>query len=470
MKKILIVDDEKFIRLGLEMIIKNSFDSVELELAKNVQEALNKISEKEFDLIITDINMPGMSGIELIKNMRDSGKHTKIIVLSGFNEFEYARQCMKYGVKTYLLKPIDNEELVSSINEIFMTINEENSEEKVALLRELKYEIENREKKQRDINKILESLDISFKRYKCYYVKVKNGIESFEKKCREKNLLFIADEQNDGYLISDSEQELSEFQYDFIAESDMENELILAFEALKNLKKYGIILGKNHIKMSDIANRKYFFVNTAKVPDIYSYIKMGRFDLIEEILKDIFLQEKTKNYNYKAFEEIHQSFIRNVFDKLDKDTVNLDVLNIEFENLVFSNMKEYVEELSKVLKALAESLNKKNKIEKMYIEKAKEYIKINYSKDLNMAVVSNYVSLNYSYFSSLFKKYMNMNFLDYLNIVRIENSKEYLKKVDYKIYEISKLVGYKNPKHFSKIFKKIEKITPVEYKLKNMER
>jgi two-component system response regulator YesN len=83
-----------------------------------------------------------------------------------------------------------------------------------------------------------------------------------------------------------------------------------------------------------------------------------------------------------------------------------------------------------------------------------------------MAVVSNYVSLNYSYFSTIFKKHIEMNFLDYLNKIRIEKAKEYLKRVDYKIYEIAEEVGYKNPKHFSKIFKKIEKITPIEYRLR----
>ena len=87
-----------------------------------------------------------------------------------------------------------------------------------------------------------------------------------------------------------------------------------------------------------------------------------------------------------------------------------------------------------------------------------------------MAMVSNYVSINYSYFSILFKKYMNMSFSDYLNKVRIEKAKEFLKRVDYKIYDIAEEVGYKNSKYFTRAFKKYEKMTPNEYKIKNMER
>ncbi len=240
MKKILIVDDEKFIRNGISAIISNNFpEFFQVELAKNGQEALEIMKKIEFDLVITDINMPFINGIDFIKEIRQIFGELDIIVISGYDEFEYARQCMKYGVKNYLLKPINDKELVEIVKETIKSNNE----------------------------------------------------------------------------------------------------------------------------------------------------------VISEINED------------------------------------------------------------------------EKKLEYVYIEKAKDYIEKNYYKDINMAVVSNYVSLNYSYFSSIFNRDTGMNFSDYLNFVRVEKAKVLLKNIDYKIHEVSEMVGYKNPKHFTKNFKKFTKLTPVEYRI-----
>ena len=241
MKKFLIVDDEKFIRNGISTILTNSFgEKIEVKLAKNGKEALEIIKSDVFDLIITDINMPFVNGIDLIKDIRSFDESLEIIVISGYDEFEYARQCMKYGVKNYLLKPINEFELLS---------------------------------------------------------------------------------------------------------------------------------------------------------------------IVKENIKDVL-------------------------------TLDTNIENLEDK-----------------------------KLERVYIEKAKDYIEKNYYRDINMAVVSNYVSLNYSYFSSVFNKLVGMNFSDYLNFIRVQKSKILLKNIDYKIHEISDMVGYKNSKHFTKNFKKFEKITPMEFRV-----
>lgn len=240
MKRILIVDDEKFIRNGISAIISNNFPELfQIELAKNGQEALEIMKKTNFDLVITDINMPFINGIDFIKEIRQIFGELNIIVISGYDEFEYARQCMKYGVKNYLLKPINDKELVEIVKETMTSADE----------------------------------------------------------------------------------------------------------------------------------------------------------VISEINED------------------------------------------------------------------------EKKLEYVYIEKAKDYIEKNYYKDINMAVVSNYVSLNYSYFSSIFNRDTGMNFSDYLNFVRVEKAKVLLKNIDYRIHEVSEMVGYKNPKHFTKNFKKFTKLTPVEYRI-----
>ena len=101
------------------------------------------------------------------------------------------------------------------------------------------------------------------------------------------------------------------------------------------------------------------------------------------------------------------------------------------------------------------------------IMQARDYIDENYASDLNMAVVSNYVSMNYSLFSYSFKQYTGQNFVNYLKEVRIGKAKELLTGTDLKVIEISQMVGYDNEKHFMKTFKALCGVSPREYR-KNM--
>lgn len=112
---IIIVDDEEIIRLGLERIISRmDLDVNVIGSYGNGMDALNrimKLSPGELDCLITDIKMPMMDGLRLIEHVRGKMEWTPIVVLSGFSEFEYARQALRFGVMDYLLKPIDKTQL-----------------------------------------------------------------------------------------------------------------------------------------------------------------------------------------------------------------------------------------------------------------------------------------------------------------------------------------------------------------------
>ena len=99
---------------------------------------------------------------------------------------------------------------------------------------------------------------------------------------------------------------------------------------------------------------------------------------------------------------------------------------------------------------------------------AVEYIQENYANKLNMAVVSNHISMNYSLFSYSFKQYTGSNFVNYLKDIRMLKAKQLLEKTDRKIIQISQDIGYDNEKHFMKLFKQTCGVSPTEYR-KNME-
>lgn len=131
----------------------------------------------------------------------------------------------------------------------------------------------------------------------------------------------------------------------------------------------------------------------------------------------------------------------------------------------------YGEKLMEFVMVFREKINHQYDVNKntQKMRMAIDYIQKHYADDLNMAVVSNYISMNYSLFSYSFKQYTGNNFVNFLKNIRMNEAKKLLAETDMKIIDISQKVGYENEKHFMKIFKATYGVSPTEYR-KNMNR
>ena len=119
MYKVMIVDDEKCIRKGLQILINwGEYGFSAEDEAANGMEALRLLEREKFDVIITDIRMPRMDGLELAKQIYEMNIRTNIIIISGYKDFEYARSAIEFGVKRYILKPIDQNLLIDALLKI----------------------------------------------------------------------------------------------------------------------------------------------------------------------------------------------------------------------------------------------------------------------------------------------------------------------------------------------------------------
>ena len=119
MMKILVVDDEKLIRQGIKtMLERTGKEKYEVDLSSDGEEAIQQINKKNYDIIITDIKMPEINGIELMQYLDENKMKSHVIILSGYDDFNYAAQAMRYGAKEYLLKPVKREELFLAIKKI----------------------------------------------------------------------------------------------------------------------------------------------------------------------------------------------------------------------------------------------------------------------------------------------------------------------------------------------------------------
>ena len=121
MYKILIVDDEAIERRCISFILENSKYSLEIEEAENGQKAYERLQEKEFDILFSDVKMPFMDGLTLAKLAKKELPELKIVILSGYDDFNYAKQAINIGVEDYLLKPITKNALIERISEIRST-------------------------------------------------------------------------------------------------------------------------------------------------------------------------------------------------------------------------------------------------------------------------------------------------------------------------------------------------------------
>ena len=117
MIKIAIVDDEELIRRGVSCLLEEAKRNYQVVgLFDNGQKALDFLMNYDVDVIITDIRMPVMDGLSFIQKLQQMGKEYQVIILSGYDDFAYAQQAIRYGVKEYLLKPINKDELYQAID------------------------------------------------------------------------------------------------------------------------------------------------------------------------------------------------------------------------------------------------------------------------------------------------------------------------------------------------------------------
>ncbi|MDF2987096.1 MAG: DNA-binding response regulator [Eubacterium sp.] len=137
MYKLLIVDDEDRIRNGIKSMIENAMpDTFNIMDARDGREGLELIEKENPGLVITDIKMPDMDGLEMLQKVSEAAKYKSkpiFLILSGYDNFDYAKRAIKYGVMEYLLKPVRREELIESLQKIIKLIDEESRKQELEI-------------------------------------------------------------------------------------------------------------------------------------------------------------------------------------------------------------------------------------------------------------------------------------------------------------------------------------------------
>lgn len=434
MMKLLLADDEKYDRETLKYIIKDKF-SEELEIyeAKNGREAIEISESIKPDIIIIDIKMPGIDGIQALKEITASLPNLYSIILTAYDYFDFALEAVKINVKEYLLKPFAKEEIVEKISLGVKWVKREQDKRKSeiedkekiytllpVLENQLSDLIINDKIKGVDYSMYLQCLNMNFKNSYAMVISLKNKYEYGDINSAEKDKIkmkigeYIKEYVNRRYKCIGNYvfyEELTYFiQIDNEDSKDFKNlEINLAFNLRREIKKrFNISIRAGLGKI----------VNS-----------------VEEMIESYRQAMKSLVYNSDSINIIH---IDDVDDKLISDMFNEIKTN--------------------------RSKNLNNKVKTKLFENVKSFIKENIETELELERVANNFGLSVYYFSRTFKEVTGINFSEYVNKCRIDIAKELLSDGELSIKEVCYKVGYNDPNYFSKVFKKYEGISPVNFK------
>lgn len=525
MYKLMIVDDDPWVLQWLgESINWKDCGFSYIREAVNGYHAMALIDEDQPDIVITDIKMDKMDGIELLTQVREKYPGIRVILLSGYHEFEYARAAIKKGAVDYLLKPIEENELISLVKRTLMELQSEraNKEREQKIAEQLEQSIpilqENFIKEllsgnipELDILKSeLSSRNISID-FSAYYILVmeidnfvnlkglrdpetlknikrnqKSSVESFlnqKGKC-------VSFYENDQLVIGFSPRsEESMSGIGLICEKIRKETGNTASIGVSKLKKDVSLAHEAYIEAYEALKRKFYFgtnqiifadnigmlskSNVFEVnrrDQLLNYLDTGNHEKASRLLKEIFAEINEKKISYDM---LHLNCVRIISvlnDAMERAGFSQDTLayngfdmNIKLED--FETVDELQSRFQTLLIKAIDIINGKgNKRSRKIIEDAIAFIHENIKEEISLDIVAKKLYINPAYLSRLFKDEVGKTFTHFLMKTRVEKAKELLKESYLKIYEISEQVGYKNEKYFSRIFKDFEGITPNEYR------
>lgn len=510
--KILIVEDEHYTRKALIKIIKGKYDSTILE-AENGLKALEYLKHEPIDIIVTDIRMPEMNGLELAEKVKDLHPNVFVIIVSGYSEFEYAQKALKLKVKDYILKPLEKEEIFKVLDNVIREIDEIASKNNYDAQYKKNAEHAIEQQKLSNIIRKKESLkkedftgllSVGLDRI-CYRIILVRYKKLFTEEIKQQIEDIFQDNPNiKAYFHYANRNEMLIFSYGHGGKKQYEEEIYSRHEfyiksrlLTSQTQEYvvGISQTHDHIEAFSIAYDEarqslfnYFFLGWGKVyiyhetaditvePMRVSNDLLRRFEnglrngdevLSSNALKKIFeLLINQKNHAATAIQLIFMK-LEITMDEIAKEhNISLNTMAgyDQFNDIV--DITKYFEQL---IITICKEINRKNK-DMSIINSLLIYMENNYFEPLSLGEIADEMYyMNASYLSRLFKEKVGDTFSNSLLKIRMQKAKQLLEEQDISITEVATLVGYDNAAYFIKTFKSFYQQTPGQYRRQELE-
>lgn len=476
MYSVVIIDDEKLVINSLAL----GFDWQEtnFEIVETFQssiEARKKIPLIKPDLVLCDIKMPYLSGLELMEQIKKELPLTQFIFVTGYEDFSYAKEAIRLGAAGYIVKPIEDEELLENLCQIEKALVEK--EKRFATV----FEYATLIGEEKNVNAFKELLENTIQiTFPCIFA---SSINSLGSELKEK--LHFYEWKMDGDLY-----------FYVIPEPDQ----IEKHEIEKRIKKLLIkkeILGFKYVYMRDWNGFTEALSSLSK--EVYEFF-LSPMDILENFEIELNTNQKKPDFLTALEQAYCDNASKDFIDLLSRSdewyqpsertidgTLKVYCLTMKLLNRMNNEEFHYSSHISPQILMQYDNFNQLiSKLQEMcyesmvskkdtvYIKQIKNdtfkyilnYINQNYTNEISFAEISKLFSINPSYLSQIFKRELGITFTQYLTDTRIEYAKELLLTTGLTISEISEKVGFKQYIYFSKVFKKSVGVSPSSYRKK----
>ena len=512
MYNIMVVDDDPIVLVELKKMIE--WDELKCELiaeASNGKSAVKLLKECKPDIVFTDINMPNMSGVELINYINELDENIKVVALSAYEDFDYVRGSLKNGAKDYLLKHrITKESINELIKALILEIGEEKREKKSFYTKESRedilYKIVYEGTEIENLEELLNSLRLSW--IKQDMIASIGGIdyhfdESNNIKTDELTMRILIDETiryfRDYFMIplepgmfalvfsakeksrKDIDAVIKQIQSTLFRFCDLELSFVVSdpFVGIENIRKQTQI-NKAALLENYFRGEKSFIIHREGIEEPTGVLDDEKLLQLNEILylKEHNINEYFENFFTKAIKshlsrEQIQVLYMEIILFIKKKISNMDL----DEKAIFTKEQPYkicisfltYEDIKKYLICIC--INMQNELKKKGFsfsknsisEKAINYIENNYKEKITLREIADALLVSAAYLSRIFKKSTGMNLVTYINQVKLRHAKEMILQGNLTLQEIASEIGIQNYNYFYILFKEVYGISPSDY-------
>lgn len=528
MATLLVCEDERIIRKRILNAVDWAAQGVERVLeAENGDDAEAIAREEEIDILLTDIRLPGMSGLDLVQRLRDHGQDVSVIIITGYSEFDYAHASVKLQVDDYILKPVRAAKIADSVRSALRRRRERRQKDE--RLEDLRRQIEENREALRD--KLFQDILGSYTAEEVSSTLEYLGLSEFFERpitvavC---HLDFGAaggrEGESDRYLLSNLRlhdalhERLEASGLDFRLLNYRMNRLVvfisgsagyftgIAQELLDSEEcgnGVGVTIGvgtagrgvegclisyreaTRAAKLSYLygSGRLFFYRDVQQESEsrgehiavlqkstIGDDLRVGNFQRIQEQIRRIFDAFREHSLDTESISAICNSLLLQSARTLAE--LGHSVFEIMgSDSRLFLNAEEFssLDELRGEIEGFYEKVSSwiersRDRRNSELVSQIKSYVDDRYRESISLTDLSERFNLSTSYISLLFNKHLGQNFSDYVTSRRIETAKEQLTHTDRRIYEIAEQVGYSDAYYFSTCFKRVTGLSPSQFR------
>lgn len=497
MRTILIADDERIERSGVRRLLQRENLEMEILEATNGKEALQMVREHKPDILLSDIKMPFMTGLELAPKAKEISPDTEIIIFSGYSDFEYAREAMKYGVLDYVLKPIDPAELKRALHGALEKIEEREHSSVVYqknqdFLGEYFLQKFIHTGRQEVMIEAADVVDVSWWQNIRRMILLETGNDFFEKNADFQTVLAEELKVPFHYLNLDAGRSLLLFderaKVDFKVMAQHIHEYMLqqlrakAYVAVSSLMDRGVEMPEAFQEVELLMENRFYR------QDLWVFLpEMGVegkdnceivTQLLEMMEEDIRLRDITHLWeHFRKLRDLKQSVgqFSHIYMKFSCSNIIKDL----YKNMQFSNercnriiedlyMCNTVQEIFAIMeeniRLYEETVFANQSSARSDVEKVKSYIYEHYADELSVEILGSGVFLSPGYMSYIFKKETGEGLSHFIRAYRLEKAKDLLQNSSKKIVQICKEVGFTNSSYFCKSFREYYGCSPEKFR------